>query len=139
MDLFSPEADKAIAKAFAWLRERELYQPPEETHGRVYSRGMVFSADEQRILRIMAEHSGWLERGGMAIREVSDHQTGGDVIGRTQWIGQPEWAHGFGYEKAEIQIIVEKAIAGQRLGSKQVLLFQAMLDALADAQAPAPF
>ena len=133
-DLFSPEADNAIAKAFAWLAERDLYQSEPIVQGRLYRHGMVLSDEEQRILRCMAEHSGWIERGGLAIREASDYQTGGDVIGRTQWIGQPEWASGFGYGKAEIQNVVEKAIAGQRLASKQTVLFQVMLDVLADAQ-----
>ena len=134
MELFSPEADNIIAKAFAWLGERELYQPEPVAQGRIYREAMVFSDDEQRILRLLADNSGWIERGGMAIRERSDYLTGGDVVGRTNWVGQPDWAKGYGYDKAEIQNIAEKAIAGQRLGAKQVLLFQSMLDALADAQ-----
>lgn len=134
MELFSAEADNIIARAFAWLAERELYESPEVSQGRLYREAMVFSDEEQRVLRLLADNSGWIERGGMAVREQSDYLTGGDVVGRTHWVGQPEWAKGYGYDKAEIQNIAEKAIAGQRLGAKQVLLFQSMLDALADAQ-----
>lgn len=93
----------------------------------------ILSDSDRRTLRSMAEHSGWIERGGLAIREASKYQTGGDVIGRTSWVGQPEWARGFGYGKAEIKAIVEKAIAGKRLGSKQKLLFRGMLEVLAES------
>jgi hypothetical protein len=133
--LFTAEADKAIAEAFAWLARRELYVPEPIVKQVLYRQGMFLSEEDQRILRNMAEHSGWVEKGGRAIREASEYQAGGEVIGRTSWIGQPEWARGFGYNKAEIQAIVEKAIAGQRLASKQTLLIQAMLDVLAESKA----
>jgi hypothetical protein len=90
----------------------------------------ALSAHDCVVLREMAKHSGWVERGGLAIRKASAYQSGGEVIGRTSWVGQPEWARGFGYSKAEIQAITEKAIAGKRLGRKQRLLFQAMRDTM---------
>lgn len=85
---------------------------------------------DKSTLREMAKHSGWVERGGLAIRKASKFQTGGEVIGRTSWVGQPEWARGFGYSKAEIQAIVEKRIAGKRLGKKQKLLIDVMLETM---------
>lgn len=140
MKPFSPEADAVIANAFDWLRQRELNPPAPVVVARLYRHGMTFSEQDATVLRSMAEHSGWIERGGMAIRELSKYQTGGDVIGRTQWIGQPEWARGFGYSRDDIQAIVEKAIAGEALGTKQTLLMQAMLDVMAESQAqPIPF
>lgn len=88
---------------------------------------------DRHVLREMARHSGWIERGGRAIRAPSKYQAGGDVIGRTQWVGQPQWARGFGYSKADIEAITERGIAGKRLGRKQRLLFQTMRDVLAEA------
>jgi len=71
----------------------------------------------------------------LAIREQSDYQTGGDVIGRTSWVGMPEWARGFGMNREEIRTAVEKAIAGKPLGSKQEQLIQTMLDVVAEGDA----
>lgn len=87
------------------------------------------------MLRIMAANSGWSEIGGRAIREPSDFQTGGAVIGRTVWVGKPEWARGFGNVKA-ITATVEKAIAGKRkLCKQQRLLLDAMLYEIEDMRA----
>lgn len=84
------------------------------------------------MLRVMADCSGWLEVGGRAIREPSDYQTGGDVVGRTVWFGKPDWARGFG-NVAQIRAIVEKAIAGKRkLCKQQRLLIEAMLYEIVD-------
>jgi hypothetical protein len=80
----------------------------------------------------MARHSGWQERGGRAIREAGDYQTGGAVIGRTVWVGMPAWAQGFGMDKRTIRATVEKAIAGKPLGRQQHALIQSMLAAIAD-------
>lgn len=85
------------------------------------------------VLREMARHAVWLERGGLAMRERSKYQTGGAVVGRTIWAGMPEWARGFGYDRAAIVAITEKAIAGARLGKRQRLLLQAMLDTIAES------
>lgn len=134
-ELFSKEADNAIAEAFAWLERRKLYVPEPIIPVRIYRQGMFLSEQDQRILRSMAESAVWVERGGEAIREASDYQTGGDVIGRTVWAGMPEWAQGFGYDREQIKAIVEKAIKGEKLASKQTILFQAMLDSLAEADA----
>lgn len=78
------------------------------------------------MLRLMAEHSGHLERGGLAMREASEHCTGGDVIGRTVWSGQPEWAHGLGLNRAQLKRAVERHLAGKRLGILQRTAVEAM-------------
>lgn len=92
---------------------------------------------DAELLRIMAANSGWSEIGGRAIREWSDFQTGGDVIGRTQWVGKPQWAKGFGTVK-QIGATVEKAIAGKRkLCKQQKLLIDAMLYEIEDMRAAA--
>lgn len=84
------------------------------------------------MLRIMAANSGWSEIGGRVIRERSDFCTGGAAIGRTQWIGKPAWAHGFGNVE-QITATVEKAIAGKRkLCKKQQLLIDVMLAEITD-------
>lgn len=82
-------------------------------------------ADHADMLRVMAANSGWIERGGRVVRNLE-----GDAVGRTHWIGQPEWARGFGMNQPEIVSTVEKAIAGQRLGKLQALLLEAMLEEL---------
>lgn len=94
-----------------------------------------FTQSEREMLRLMAKNSGWLEVGGRAVREQSDYQTGGDVIGRTQWIGKPDWAKastGANMTQAEISRAVELAIAGKPLGRKQKILVEGMLAELAE-------
>lgn len=84
------------------------------------------------MLRLMAEHSGHLERGGLAMREASEHCTGGDVIGRTAWVGQPEWAQGLGLNRAQLKRAVERHLAGKRLGILQRTAVEAMQAELLD-------
>jgi hypothetical protein len=91
-----------------------------------------------RTLRQMAKAANWSERGGRAIREAGDYQTGGQVIGRTVWVGMPEWAQGFGWDSAMIKAIVEKAIAGKPLGEKQRRLIASMLHEIGGRE-PCPF
>ena len=54
-------------------------------------------------------------------------------MGRTHWVGMPEWARGSGYDRAQIVAIVERGIAGKRLGKRQRLLFQVMREVLAES------
>lgn len=89
---------------------------------RVRLRGPDFAT-----LRAMAKTAVWQERGGRAIREAGQYQTGGAVVGRTVWVGMPDWAEGFGWDAPRIKAIVEKAIAGKPLGQKQRRLIAAML------------
>jgi len=84
------------------------------------------------MLRLMADHSGHLERGGLAMREASDYCTGGDVIGRTVWSGQPEWAQGLGLNRAQLKRAVERHLAGKRLGILQRTAVEAMQAELID-------
>lgn len=79
---------------------------------------LALPQETQSMLRLMAANSGHLERGGLAMREQSDYCNGGDVIGRTVWVGQPAWARGFGTVQ-RITATVEKAIAGKRRLCKQ--------------------
>lgn len=145
---FNPEEEDcdAIAGAYSSLasigfqvvQPRAPYQPigrmfrPKAPVARKRQRRSLFiPVSTHTALRSMAQQSGWIERGGRAIREAADYQTGGDVIGRTSWIGMPEWAQGFGYDKAAIVAIVDKAIAGEWLGRKEQILVRAMLEEIA--------
>ena len=146
MKPFSAEASEAIREAFTWLEARASAKPEPIPAYRVYRPGMLFSESDQRILRDMAAHSGWLERGGELIRKYDPKASAweqtyaqgktGEVSGRTQWLRVPgaEWANGFGYSKDEIKAIVEKAIRGEKLASKQTILIQTMLDVMAESQ-----
>jgi hypothetical protein len=73
-------------------------------------------------LRLMAVNSGWLETGGRVVRNLA-----GDAVGRTRWVGRPDWARGFPYSPDQLLAIVEKAIAGGRLGKMQHAILGAML------------
>jgi hypothetical protein len=77
-------------------------------------------------LRAMSLRSGWAERGGHAIRDART----GEVKSRTVWAGKPDWARGFRYNVDEWCAIVEKAIAGKRLGRMQTLALQSMISEL---------
>lgn len=140
------EEDDTIAGAYDSLAGMgfEVVQPPAKYQpiGRMFQpkapaprkrmrRGRFVPVAAYEALRSMAQQAVWIERGGRAIREASEYQTGGDVIGRTSWIGMPEWARGFGYDRAAIVAAVEKAIAGEWLGDKQEILIRAMLDEIA--------
>lgn len=94
-------------------------------------------AEAHDMLRTMAEHSDWAERGGekFGAKTAFDERIGiasrDEVQGRSQWLGKPDWAKsgsGANYTKAEIKAVVEKAINGERLGPKQRLLVEGMLD-----------
>lgn len=89
-----------------------------------------------QLLRIMAEHSGWVEQGGNAIRKAHPmNPLYGDVIGRTHWVGRPDWVRGWGMNTPQIKLTVEKAIAGKRLGRRQRAVFQTMLEVMAETKA----
>lgn len=98
------------------------------------------------MLRTMAEHSDWAERGGekFGAKTAFDERIGiasrDEVAGRSQWLGKPDWAKsgsGANYTKAEIKAVVEKAINGERLGPKQRLLVEGMLDEI-ESNKPKP-
>lgn len=135
--LFTAEANSVIASAFSWLgamRDRPALPAIQPAMRQPFKPAAAFSRYSQylcQMLRCMAVNSGWEEVGGRAIREQSDYQTGGDVIGRTVWLGKPDWAKGFG-KVEEIQATVEKAIAGETLWPKQKLLIEAMLQEIED-------
>lgn len=87
-------------------------------------------------LRELAKTASWLEIGGRAAgwqgqvvprgfktqREMNEQG-----LGRTHWIGMPDWAKGWGMNRAQIRATLEKAIAGKPLGSKQIRLIKSML------------
>lgn len=150
MKPFSAEASEAIREAFTWLETRASKKADPIPAYRLYRQGMSLTDADKHLLRDLAKHSGWIERGGQMLRKYDPNASDwerlyaqgqtGEVEGRTQWLGQPEWARGFGYSKADIQMIVEKAIAGEKLASKQTILIQTMLDVMAELQAqPCPF
>jgi hypothetical protein len=92
----------------------------------------------------MADSAVWLERGGRGTGfagQVNKHgfktqeEMNDAGMGRTQWVGMPEWARGSGYNRAQIQAIVEKGLAGRYLGKRQRLLFNVMREVLAESDA----
>jgi hypothetical protein len=87
-------------------------------------------AHSHELLRVMAANSGHLEIGGKAVHKYDPRgmQFEHEVIGRTRWIGQPEWARSCGMTSAQIIAAVEKAITGKRkLCKRQALLIEGML------------
>jgi len=90
----------------------------------------------------MVKNSGWSEIGGRAVREYDERGTQfqDSVIGRTQWVGKPDWAKsstGANMTQDEISRAVELAIAGKPLGRKQRILVEGMIDEIADFCSPA--
>lgn len=151
------ETNPAIASAFSWLAGAgfEVVQPRprvtiKERHAlviRAPARVVVvklaktlqvpslqIAASDYDTLRVMAAKCGVIEYGGKAMRKRSKYQTGGDVVGRTVWIGMSEWAVGLGLHKDEIVHAVEKAIAGKHLGKRQRLVVENMLDSIAETR-----
>lgn len=146
--VFSTQADAAIGECFAWLHDfRDIQLPPIEPfvrpayipvgdyreQKRERRNTFAFTAADIELLRIMAANCTHIEIGGRAIRRPSQHQTGGEVIGRTQWLGKPEWA--MDYSKEEIETAVEKAINGDWLGKRQQALIEVMLADIAETRA----
>lgn len=134
--IFSIDADLVVLKAMNWLEDRKTYRIPAIAPYIAPTGKRRFSDKDKADLRDMAKHSGWQEVGGQAMRTRGEHgDFSGEVVGRTVWAGQPEWARGFGMSPAEISAALEKAIAGERLGSKQREIVQAMIDALYEERA----
>lgn len=150
--LFSIEADLVVMEATNWLQDRAYYRIPAIAPYIAPAGKRRFSEQDKADMRRMARESGWAEFGGKAAggNETLGHSVGGhwltpsgksqrelneDGQGRTKWIGQPEWARGFGMSPEEIGHAVEKAIAGERLGSKQREVLQSMIDALYEQRA----
>lgn len=97
------------------------------------------------ILRAMARTAVWAEQGGKGTGWRSQFNPKGYTDqrqmneqgqGRTHWVGMPEWAQGFGMDRAAIKRTIEKAIAGKPLGEKQRRLISAMLAEFASASRP---
>lgn len=139
--VFSDQASAAIGEAFAWLHDfRDISLPPVEPFARpayvsqYIPRGQrqerrrnrfTFTPDQISLLRIMAENCTHSEIGGRAMFKVSDHQAGGEVVGRTVWVGKPDWA--LDAVGDEIAVAVEKAIDGSWLGKRQETFIEVML------------
>ena len=141
MKPFSPESDQVIANAFDWLGKRQLASPEPIIPFRFYRPGMAFSESDAKMLREMAKSAVWVEQGGKAYgaRTTSDQYRGiksrEEMNTRSQWLGMPEWARGFGMNREEITAVVEKALKGESLGRKQALLIQSMLEVVAQVNA----
>lgn len=143
--LFSIEADLVVIEAVSWLQDRAYYRIPAIAPYIAPTGKRRFSAQDQADMRRMANESGWQEIGGrgtgagsyalerLGVRSAAEMNEAG--LGRTVWLGQPEWARGFGMSPVEIGHAVEKAIAGERLGSKQREVVQSMIDALYEQRA----
>ena len=104
------------------------------------------SPEDLAFLRDMAKRSGWAERGGQLIRKADRNANRwektfaqgrtGEVSGRTNWVGRPEWARGIDLNPEQLSALVEKALAGKRLGPKQAAIWEHMLLTMADFKAP---
>lgn len=88
-------------------------------------------------LREMAEkEGGWQQVGGRLKR----NEETGEVIGRTSWLPNSDWWPGRpgGYSHEDTVRIVDKALAGERLGPKQQQLVEYMTEVLDARRANAP-
>ena len=116
-------------------------------HQRIRLHGADFAT-----LRAMAKQAYWHETGGKAAGWQgqitpkgfkSQAQMNEEGRGRTHWVGMPEWAQGFGMNKAQIRATLERAIAGKPLGAKQIRLVRSMLHEHAEmygsCDTPCPF
>jgi RadC-like JAB domain-containing protein len=97
--------------------------------------------DELR--HMAARETGWAETGGKMIRkEVLAGGRGNEFdISRTSWIPNSEWWPGRpgGYNAEETQRIVDKALAGEKLGPKQGQLLEYMVEVADQRVATEPF
>ena len=139
--LFSLEADLLVDAAIRWLEDRRHEVIPPITPFIRPTGKRPFTDQDCAALRAMAKTAVWQEVGGRAAGASNDwdakrlglrdqRELNEEGIGRTHWVGMPEWAQGFGMNREEITAAVEKAINGERIGSKQRNLLQSMIDAL---------
>lgn len=147
--LFSAEADLVVLQAMNWLGDRQHYRLPAVAPYIRPTGKRHFSEADKKAMRAMAKTAVWAEVGGRAAGHAeqnerlaqrlgftkSQRQINEEGNGRTHWVGMPEWAQGFGMNRDEITAAVEKAIAGERLGSKQRDLLQSMIDAIYEQRA----
>ena len=94
-------------------------------------------------LRHMAEREvGWAQEGGKMIRlEVNGGRGNEFDISRTSWIPNADWwpDRPGGYSAEDVRAIVDKALAGERLGPKQQRLVEYMTQVADQRVASAPF
>lgn len=85
----------------------------------------------EQLQAMAATETGWAQEGGRVVRDIDTEQ----VTGRTSWIPNAEWWPGRpgGYNTEQVQNIIRKAIAGERLGPKQQALVEYMTE-VADAR-----
>jgi hypothetical protein len=97
--------------------------------------------DELR--HMAANETGWAEVGGKMIRkDVLAGGRGNEFdISRTSWIPNADWWPGRpgGYTPEDTARIVEKALAGEKLGPKQARLVEYMVEVADQRVATAPF
>lgn len=81
------------------------------------------SRELQSELRSLNAESGWDTVGGRMIRATEDSSSAefGTVVSRTPWLPRAEWWPGRpgAFNETETASIIEKAISGERLGTKQ--------------------
>lgn len=94
-------------------------------------------------LRNMAANEvGWAQEGGKMIRRELNGGRGNEFdISRTSWIPNAEWWPGRpgGYNAEAVQGIIDKALAGEKLGPKQAELVEYMTEVADQRVATEPF
>lgn len=103
----------------------EIAEPPK----REVADPRLTDTEQQSILRDLGREAGWEEFGGKLIRDPMS----GEAAGRTAWIGQ-EWYRAMQQipelrsSPEGVRAVIEKAIAGDKLGAKQKRVLEYLLD-----------
>ncbi len=101
----------------------------------IVNRPVILNPEVRAELERMARNAGWAEKGGRLLRDESDNEVGtGRVIGRTAWVPKEDWwaQRGVNLNEAQTRKAVQKALAGEPLGSREQKLIDYMTRAAKD-------
>ena len=120
-------------------REARIAKAPNPTMRRIAGDDTL----RQQLIGMAHDEAGWDQIGGRMIRkEVNEGGRGNEYeISRTEWIPRAEWWPGRpgDYNEAQVRHIVDKALAGEKLGDKQARLIEYMKDVADERTATEPY
>lgn len=95
----------------------------------IVNRPVILNPEVRAELERMAKNAGWAEKGGRLLRDESDNEVEtGRVIGRTTWVPKEDWwaQRGVNLNEEQTRKAVQKALAGEPLGSREQKLIDYM-------------
>ena len=116
--------------------EKPAEPPPDVEAEKIPANRMAVDPNLRADMEGFKTESGWFQTGG---RVLMDEE--GNVTGRTSWIPNQDWWQGRpgAYSEEDTHAIIDKALAGKRLGPKQQELVDYLTEISDQRRAVAPY